>query len=78
VIRSYATSTRNTLFCSQFNCCLLHDTFSSSDYNFICSEKGIKEPVIESGNNGMALQLANQLVQQRIFILVFNPPQDEG
>ena len=57
----------NTLFCINFNCCLFHDTFSSADCNFIWSENGIKEPVMESGNNGMALQLANKLLQQRIF-----------
>lgn len=68
----------NKLFCSHFNCCLSHDAVSSSDYNFIWNEKGIKEPVIETGNKGMALQLANKLVQQRIFNLVFSPSQDEG
>jgi hypothetical protein len=52
----------NTLFCSQINCCLFHDTVSSSDYKFIWSEKGIKESVIEIGNKGMDLQLANKLV----------------
>lgn len=78
MIRSYAASTRNTQFCSHFNCCLFHDTFSSSDYSFIWGEKRLKEPVIESGDNGMALQLKNKLVQQRIFIPVFNPPQHEG